>query len=291
MKKKMLLFGGTGLIGSRIKLLLNNYDIYAPNRSEVDITKSIAMEKVVAEYKYDLIVYAAGITNQDIAESNKELTCIINTKAIEWIAKAAAANKIPVVYFSTDAVFPGTKKSPYTEKDNPAPINYYGKTKLAGEEAVLSASSKNLRLISVYTGSPHHKTDFARLILRNLSAGKSCYGITDQYFNPGFADNIVLSMNLLVNKKASAILHLGSTDYLTNYEFTKHIAKKFSLNEKMIKKIKLKDFFSERVAKRGKYAWLDSTLSQKILGVGVLQTNQQNIDLFYKQILFYQKQH
>jgi dTDP-4-dehydrorhamnose reductase len=290
MKKKMLLFGGTGLIGSRIIQLLNNFEIYAPVRNTVDLTKKSAVEKIISETDCDVIVYAAGVTNQDFAEKNRDLALYINKEIIQLIVKKIEHKKIPVVYFSTDAVFSGKQKDrPYTETDRPSPVNYYGLTKLAGEEAVLSASNINLvlRLISVYTGISHDKLDFARITVKNLSAGKSCYGIIDQFFNPILVDTIVSGLDLLITKKISDIVHLGATDYLSNYDFTKLVAKKFSFDEKLIIQIKLKDFYKKRDAQRGKFAWLDTTLAQKILGSGVLKTNKQNINLFYKEVLGY----
>lgn len=290
MKKKMLLFGGSGLLGSRIKILPSNFDIYTPPRTEVDVTERKSIEKIVNKISADVIVYAAGITNQDFAEHNRDITLLVNKEAVTWVASIAAKKKIQLIYFSTDAVFTGNQKNrPYTETDVPSPVNFYGQSKLAGEKAVLAASENNLvlRLISLYTGFPHHKTDFARIIVKDLLHGKNCVGIIDQFFNPGFIDNIVFCLNMLINKKINGVLHLGSADYLTNYEFAQRIAEKINVDVKLVNKITVKKFFDNRAAGRGKYPWLDISRAQGILGPGVLNTNKQNINLFYKQILDY----
>src|SRR5258708_2144750 len=293
MKKKILLFGGSGLLGSRITSLMSGYTIIAPKHTQTDLTDRSKVEKIIAKSKYNVIIYAAGISNQDFAEENHKITMAINKSSVEWIAKIAAAEKIPVVYFSTDAVFSGRQSTrPYSETDSPSPVNYYGRTKLAGEEAVLTASKDNLilRLISLYSGFPHKKIDFARLTVRTLTEGKNCYGITDQYFNPCFADTIVDCLQKLIDKKISNIIHLGATDYITNYEFTRLIASEFSLNDMLITPITCKDFFKKRKAKRGKYTCLDTTLAQTILGKGLLKNNKQNINIFHKQFLDYRSE-
>ena len=145
-KKKILLFGGTGLVGTRITQLLNQkYIIQAPLRSEVDLISRVEVEGVLDKNRYDAIVYVAGVTSQNLAEQEKELAMKINYESIDWISKKANLLKLPVVYFSTDAVFPCEESNkPYTEFQKTNPLNYYGITKANGEEAVLSAGDNNL---------------------------------------------------------------------------------------------------------------------------------------------------
>lgn len=281
----MLLFGGSGLLGTRIRELLSSrYAIVAPVRAEVDLMFQNDVEKVIEKTESDVIVYAAGETNVDMAEKNREYSMKINKDAISWIVKRAAFNQIPVIYFSTDAVFKGDKsESPYKETDTISPINYYGFTKAKGEDSVLSVSEKNLviRLINLYTSFFSGKPDFARNILDKLSRRERCFGIVDQYFNPTFSNDAVCGLSLAIDKKISGILHLGATDYLSNYHFAQQIAYMFGYDKTAISPITLSDFFKGKKAKRAKYAWLNVAKAQKIFGQNLLHTNNQNLEIFH----------
>src|SRR3989344_1326790 len=153
-KKRLLLFGGSGLLGSRIiKLLSQKYTIIAPSRTVVDLARKDDVEKYMKDTSANIVVYAAGIKNVDEAERKKEYAMRVNKEAVSWILKYLAPVGVPLVYFSTDAVFKGDKaEKPYNETDTVSPLNYYGLTKAKGEELVISSSKNNLiiRLITLY---------------------------------------------------------------------------------------------------------------------------------------------
>lgn len=281
---KIILFGATGLVGSRIvDLLSERIDIMAPRRSEVDLTDSENIKRYLDGKRVDYIVYAAGIAKQDQAEEEKEFALMLNAKTPALISKIANEESIPVIYFSTDAVFDGNKsEKPYNEVDHINPVNYYGFTKAKGEDAVLRGGRKNLvlRLISVYSGKFEKKKYFARRVLDKLSANEVCEGITDLYFNPSFSDDICYSLASSIEKEVSGIFHIGACDIITNYDFMVNMAKEFSYDEKLIKKTKFRDFFKDHPAKRGQYTWLDTTKGQKILGKGAMHTNAFNLKVF-----------
>lgn len=285
-KNTMLLFGGTGLIGTRIpELLSEKYNITSPTRLEVNLLNKNAVLNSLKSREYNVIVYAAGVTRQDIAEKERDLADKLNSIAVGWIAKTAKFTRTPVVYFSTDAVFRGDKKeSPYTENDRVEPINYYGITKAQGENLVLSASNINLvlRLSSVFTADFKRKVDFARKILEKLSNGKRCAGIIDQILTPTFSDDAVFGLSRAIEKKVQGVIHLSSTDTISNYNFAKLVAGKFNYDKNLVIPCKLEEFFKDGV-KRSKYGWFDTTKAQKILGKDILHSNTHNINDFYLQ--------
>ena len=235
---KIILFGSTGLVGSRIiELLSKTYEIVNPTRDEVDLNKDYEIEKFLGKNQADYIVYAAGVTRQDQAEEEKDLALRLNATVPKIIAEIASKNSTPLIYFSTDAVFDGNKSdSPYREEDLIKPVNYYGFTKAYGEEAVLLKSDRNLilRLISVYTGHYEKKIDFARRALLKLSVNEHYEGITDLLFNPTYSDDAVNSLKCAIAKKASGVFHIGSSDIISNYEFMILLAESFSINKKLI---------------------------------------------------------
>src|SRR5438105_2977605 len=131
MKQKILLFGGSGLVGSRIlQLLSERFEFIAPTHDQVDLTNSAQIQQNIAFIKPEQILYAAGYTNVDKAEEEQEMCSALNAKAVKDIAEVASSDKIPVHYLSTDYVFDGEKSnSAYTEEDEPNPLATYAKSK------------------------------------------------------------------------------------------------------------------------------------------------------------------
>lgn len=287
-KRKIIVYGGNGLIGSRlVQTLSYPCEIIAPSHAEVDLTKKKIIENHIKTHYPNIIIYAAGLTNVDACERNLDQAVLLNTKAPEHIAKIAAKLKIPMIYFSTDAVFDGKNdKYPYKEDDKPNPISVYGKTKCRGEEFVLSASTKNIvvRLITVYSSFFKKKLDPARRILEGLRKKENVYGITDQVINPIFVDDIVAALLLILRNNTKGIYHLGATDYVTNYEFAKKIAHQFHLNDLFIMPISLQEFFKNSPAKRTQYCWLDTKRFTSEFGKETLHTVDEGIALFKQEL-------
>lgn len=281
---KIILFGSTGMVGSRIvELLSDTLEIVKPSRSEVDLNKDYHIEKFLDKNNADYIVYAAGVTRQDQAEEEKDLALRLNATVPNVIANAASKNSIPLIYFSTDAVFDGNKSdSPYREDDLISPVNYYGLTKAYGEESVLATSSRNLviRLISVYSGSYERKIDFARRALVTLLKNEHYEGITDLFFNPTYCDDAVNSLNCAIAKKASGIFHTGSYDAISNYEFMVLLAESFSIKKNLVKPVTFKNFFANSKAQRGQFTWLDTSKARRLFGENVISTNAFNLSRF-----------
>lgn len=279
----MLLLGKTGMIGSRIyELLCNKYEINAPTREQLNLTEEKDIKFYLENHEIDLVVYAAGVASPDEAERDQDYAFILNSSAPKWIAKRLNKLMVPLIYLSTDAVFGDDNKNSHSEKSKTNPINYYGKTKVIGEEAVLSASSVNsvVRLISVYTAKDTRKKDFVRKTLGKLKNGEEVVGISDQYFNPTFVDNAVEAIDAIVVKRYSGIFHVGSTDCISNLDFIKLICKTFKLNIRQVKSVRFKEFFGKALSKRGKFTCLDVTYSSKKLGGSAFKSNLENLSAF-----------
>lgn len=288
-RKSILLFGGSGLLGTRIQELLSQkYKILAPTREEVNLENKDDVERIVDEADSEIVVYAAGETNVDKAERDKAYAMTINSDAAGWVAKRAVRKNTQVIYFSTDAVFKGDQSErPYCETDILSPVNYYGITKAKGEEAILSTSKNNLviRLITLYTSHYPKKLDFARIILKNLAERKPCFGIVDQFCNPTYSDDAVKGLDSVIERKITGIIHFGATDYVTNFQFAKEVAKQFGYEDSQILPITLSEFFKDKKASRAHYVWLDTTKAQRLLGRIILHTNLQNIQAFHATII------
>lgn len=281
---KILIFGGSGLIGERIRQLLAvKCQIFAPTHLQVDVTNKEQVEQIIEKSKPNYIIYATGLSNPDKAEQDPKLAYLLNAQAPAFIAKQASSFNIPILYFSTDAVFDGTKSDkPYLENDKTNPLSEYGKSKLLGEQMVMEASSRNCiaRVIMVYSPVVTLRKRFIQIVLETLKKGEKFPGVVDQVVNPIYVDDVVWGVDLLLESKSYGAYHLGATDYITNFEFVKKIAKAFNINEDLVSKISLKEFFKKKYAPTSKFCWLDTSKFRKKFGENILHSTSEGIGLF-----------
>ena len=157
MSMKILLLGKNGQVGSELqKQLVQLGDVIALDRMGVknpekingikqttqltgDLTKLTSLKRTIEILKPNLIVNAAAYTAVDKAEINKDLAMLVNAKAVAVLAQAAKKVQALLVHYSTDYVFDGTGEKPWSETDITSPINHYGRTKLIGENEIISS--------------------------------------------------------------------------------------------------------------------------------------------------------
>jgi len=285
-KKRILLYGGTGLVGSGlVSLLSNTHTVVAPTHEKVNLTQKEEVFKNINSQKPDIIIYASGFSNVDSAEKDSEAALLFNYQIPKNIAEFANELGISVCYFSTDAVFRGDQSGrPYKEDDVPNPFSVYGKSKLKAEEALLKSSDKNLifRIIMPYVSHYSKKKDFARIIVDTLKSKSVFAGITDQYINPIYIPTLCDAVNTALENELFGIYHLGALDFVTNYEFALKVANIFSFDQNLISKISLKSFLNNRSSLRAKYCWLDTGKFRKEIGDGILNKIDDDLSLFKK---------
>lgn len=287
-REKILVYGVTGLVGSKIwDLLHNKFKIIAPPHRQLDIFNKRLVSSHLEDVSPDQIIYAAGITKVDEAQSNPKKAFYLNEEIVTFIVKRAAKRKIPFHYLSTDAVFDGIKtRAPYKEGDKTNPISVYGKSKLLGEIATLSASSNNtvIRSEMIYTSYFLSKKDFARVAYESLKKKEQFEGIIDQVITPTFVDDLVKSLSLILQKKAKGIYHVASIDSTTNYGFLLKLANIFNFDKDLISKVHFDEFFAGKVAKRAKYCWLDTSKFQRDFKNHPLKSINKSLHEFKKQM-------
>lgn len=288
-RQKILVYGVTGMTGSRVsELLKNQFIIVGPPHFQLDLTNKKMVQKNIRDVQPDQILYLAGITKVDEAELDPKKTFLLNTEAVRFAAEQAAKSNIPFHFVSTDAVFNGElKKRGYKETDRTNPISVYGKSKLAGEKITLSLSKRNsvIRTIMIYSPNYPHKKDFAKFAYESLKYGKQFSGIIDQVVSPTYVDDLVYSIAAILEKRSRGIYHIASVDFTTNYQFLKKIAKVFKLNEKLITKTTFEEFFKDKPAPRQQYSRLSTEKFRKEFGEKILRTINQGIKNFKKQII------
>jgi dTDP-4-dehydrorhamnose reductase len=142
---KFLLTGGNGQVGHELRRTLSPLgQVSAPSRDVLDLEQADSLRSAVRDLQPRVIVNAAAYTAVDQAEGDAERATRINAKAVEVLAEEAHRCGALMVHFSTDYVFDGTKADPYVEDDVPHPLNIYGRSKLAGEDALRSRGDAHL---------------------------------------------------------------------------------------------------------------------------------------------------
>jgi dTDP-4-dehydrorhamnose reductase len=233
MKPTILLVGKTGQIGSELHRLLPKLaTVIAPDRGELDLQDAESIRRVVREVRADLIVNAAAYTAVDAAETQEVTARAINAEAPARLAEEAKRLDAALVHYSTDYVFDGLKRAPYLEEDPPNPINVYGRTKLAGEQAIRNSGVRHLifRTSWVYA---RHGRNFLLTILRLATEREELRIVADQVGAPTCAFDVAAATAKIVtilagtkgsfNLPASGTYHMTAAGQTTWYEFAKAI--------------------------------------------------------------------
>ncbi len=144
---RILLIGATGQLGSDLIKSNPGADIIAPARSELDVTRSDAILAAVRDARPDWVINTAAFHNVPLCEEEPEHAFRVNCVAIRDLAQACSRHNARLMTFSTDYVFGGEKGTPYREDDRPSPLQIYGLTKLAGEQAALASAPERAIIV------------------------------------------------------------------------------------------------------------------------------------------------
>ena len=184
---KLLLIGKNGQVGFELEKSLKTIDVINPvdaiGRQECDLSEIDSLKSIINASKPKIIVNAAAYTNVELAEQEVELAYKLNRDVPCAIGEMAQKSGALIVHYSTDYVFDGSKSGFYSEDDRANPINIYGKSKLAGENALISSGAKCLIFRTSWVYGVHGN-NFLKTILKLSSIKESIDVINNQYGSP-----------------------------------------------------------------------------------------------------------
>lgn len=227
---KILLIGATGQLGA--DLIRNNpgHLIIAPPRTALDIERVDMISSVLRDTQPELVVNTAAFHNVPLCEEQPERAFRVNCVAVRDLALACRAREVRLVTFSSDYVFGGDKRSPYTELDCPAPLQVYGITRLAGERAALAVAPEHaiiVRTSGLYglSGATSKGGNFVDKRVADARREAPLTMACDQTVGPTSTDDLSRAVFELIDKPAlgRGIFHLVNEGECTWYEFTKAI--------------------------------------------------------------------
>lgn len=193
---RLLIAGAQGqLARAMIELAPAAADVtaFAVGRPALDLTAPASVLSALADFKPDVIVNAAAYTAVDRAEQEPEAAMALNAEGPARLAEAAARRGAVLIHISTDCVFDGAKPTPYVEEDPTAPLSVYGRSKLAGEEAVRTRAERHIILRTSWVFSPYG-TNFVRTILRTARERDELRVVDDRLGCPTYAPHLAVAI-------------------------------------------------------------------------------------------------
>jgi len=279
----ILITGGNGQLGHDCaQVLSGSHAVTCIDIEGMDITDSASVTKVAGRIRPGVIINCAAFTQVDACETQTETAFRVNVTGPENLAKWASANGARLVHISTDYVFDGKKTPPetYVETDQTAPLSGYGKTKLAGEQAVAAATDEFiiLRTAWLYGINGHN---FLKTILKKtlLEPERRLTIVDDQYGSPTWSYRLALQIEHLLQHDAEGIFHATAEGYCTWYGLTRYFLGKLNVPCN-ISPCTTADY--PLPAPRPGCAILENR-RLKDLNLNIMEPWQQDIDLFVEQ--------
>lgn len=251
---KILITGANGLLGQKlIELCVKTPDVEVlalargENRNiekqgylyaDVNLLDHKALEQAFVDFKPEAIIHTAAITNVDYCESHKEECDELNINITQFLWDLCKKHHVFMTHLSTDFIFDGKKGSPYTEVDEPNPLSYYGKSKLASEEIFTQDENTHwaiARTILVYgLVNKMSRSNIALWVVESLRNNKPLKIVTDQFRSPTLAEDLAKGCLQLTLNQCSGIYNVSGNEYISVYDFVMQIVEVFNLDASLV---------------------------------------------------------
>jgi dTDP-4-dehydrorhamnose reductase len=248
-KTKVLVFGASGLIGSRFVEQSRSFELITPGSDELDITNSHSVTKIVDQHNPDWIINFTEFSDIDTAEQESGDTLgqawKINVEGVQNILNAFKSTNI--IQMSTDKVFPGNldNPGPYSETKTPPETNeeltWYGWTKNRAEKLIYGREGAVLRISLPVRFNFADDTDYIRENLQQFAAGELSPLFHDQQIAISFVDEIVTALQKIIETDSHAVFH-ASSDTTTPHELISFVIKQLGEDETRVKSTSIYDF-------------------------------------------------
>lgn len=267
----ILVTGANGQLGSELRKLGFTVldEVFYTDVAELDITSYEAVNKYVEEHEIDTIVNCAAYTAVDRAEDELALAAKINTEAVANLAKIAYKQDCLLIHVSTDYVFDGTGQSPYTEKDKTCPVSVYGRTKLAGEEAIVKSGCLHIIIRTAWLYSTFGN-NFVKTILRLAKERTELNVVADQVGSPTYAEDLARAIVVIMENDDrgvyEGVYHFSNEGICSWFDFASEIVRLSGLSCK-VNPVTTEEYPTK--TKRPAYSVLDKTKIKKTFEVPV----------------------
>ena len=256
LKQKVLVTGANGLLGQKIvEAFVEDFEVCGIGRRTkpmlglksfnyviCNITKREQILELARTFEPNFIINSAAYTNVDACEDEKEECWKINVVGVENLVNIAKRFGIHVVHISTDYVFDGVDGN-YDEESRPKPLGYYGRSKLASENALIRSGIECaiVRTMLLYGSGINLGQNFVTWVVEKLKNGESINIVDDQFGHPTLADDLATAIRKIVELKQTGIYNIAGSECMNRFEFALKVAEAFNLDTTLIHPIKTKD--------------------------------------------------
>jgi len=270
--KKVLVTGANGQLGSELKAispLFKNLKFFFSDVEDLDISYCDALDSYFKNSAIDFVINCAAYTQVDKAETERELSMILNASAPGYLAGLSVKYKFKLIHISTDFVFDGIQNTPYTEEDKPNPIGYYGETKLAGEKAVQQKAPGSIIIRTTWLYS-QFGNNFVKTMLKLSREGGFVNVVYDQAGTPTYARDLATSILHIISDpeidNISGLFNYSNEGVISWYDFAKAI---FEIKGIECKVKPIRTYEYPTLAKRPAYSVLDKAKIKTTFGLEI----------------------
>lgn len=253
---RILITGANGLLGQALVQRMgdsSDYTVLATGRAEksplesspcdyarLDVTDPDGVSAVFQEFDPNVVVNCAAYTDVAACEDNRNEAWTVNARAVKRLAKQCQANGTHLAQISCASVFNGTR-GPHDENARPDPVNYYGRTKLAAENAVREAGRSNWTLVRTSlpygAGRALSRSNLALRTIERLSQGDSLRVADDRYCTPTYVVDLAAGIERLIEYETSGLYHLSGRERLSHHEFAHKVAEALGFDASFVRPV------------------------------------------------------
>lgn len=237
---------------------------------KTDLTNMEEVAAAMYDVRPDWVIHMAAFTDVEKAESDQDLAFQVNVTATENLVNAVRDQGSRMLYFSTGFVYEGNKDS-YLEDDDTKPINYYGVTKLNGENIVRDSGVPYciIRPNYPYRTKWEQRSDTVRWMISKLQNNEKINLVADQKISPTFIDDLSVVLDKIISKNITGIFNTAGPDCLSFYEIGLQVAEVFGFDKELLSSITLDKYLNEsgKKASQPKISCLSSKRIENLLGI------------------------
>lgn len=217
---KIVILGTGGRLGAALlREYGEKFDVTGFSRTELDLSDLDGLCEKLRAIDFDLVINAAGFTKVDLCETQPDRAFLINAEAPRVLTEISRKKNAKLIHFSTDYVFDGDKREPYTEEDEASPISVYGESKLAGEKNVLAGQNRNLVVRVSWVFGPD-RPSFIDAMVQQARENDEVNAIADKFSTPTYTLDIAEMLPRFFGSDApGGILHFANAGQCSWQEY------------------------------------------------------------------------
>ena len=269
---KIVILGAGGRLGAALlREYRDKFNVADFNHTQLNLSDLGAVREKLRNTSFDILINAAGFTKVDLCETQPDHAFLINAQAPLVVAEICDQKNARLIHFSTDYVFNGAKREPYTEEDQASPISVYGESKLAGENNVLAAKSQNLVVRVSWVFGPD-RPSFIDAMIQQAQENDEVDAVADKFSTPTYTLDIAAMLPQFFDPKVEGgILHFANAGQCSWREYAQWAVDcchngGLPLKSKTIGERKLRDM-TNWIARRPVYSVLSSAKYTKLTGI------------------------